>query len=60
MKATIIATWSTWVLLSEYHNFDPYEQVDFSIDLGGGNSRDWEYVGDVPEKEENGRKQDKL
>ena len=52
MKLTYITTWSTWVKLSENYNFDPYKEVEFSIDRGGGNSIDYEYTGDVPEKEE--------
>ena len=52
MKLTYITTWSTWVILSEFHNFDPYKELDFSPDRGGGNSIDYEYTGDVPEKEE--------
>lgn len=52
MKPTYIGKWSTWVKLSEHHNFDPYKELDFSIDKGGGNSIDWEYVGDTPKKED--------
>ena len=52
MKLTYITTWSTWVILSEFHNFDPYKELDFSIDKGGGNSIDYEYTGDVPKREE--------
>lgn len=52
MKTHYVATWSTWVLLSEHHNFDPYKEVEFSIDKGGGNSTDYEYVGNVPKEEE--------
>jgi len=39
-------------MMGEHYDFDPYEQVDFGIDKGGGNSIDYEYVGDIPEKEE--------
>ena len=56
MKTKLIATWSTWVLLSEYHNFDPYKELDFSIDKGGGNSIDYEYTGDVPKRETEAQK----
>jgi len=52
MKPTYIATWSTWVILSEFHNFDPYKELEFSIDMGGGNSKDYEFTGDVPGKED--------
>ncbi len=51
LKTRCIATWPTWVKLSEHHNFDPYKELDFSIDKGGGNSINYEYIGDVPKKE---------
>jgi len=51
MKTTIIATWETWKRVCEERGIDPWEEIEFSIDEGGGNSRDFEYIGDVPEKE---------
>jgi len=47
-----ISSWQEWKELCEEYGINPYENADFGIDLGGGNSRDFEYVGDVPEKEE--------
>jgi len=52
MKITNITNFETWKMMGEHYDFDPYEQVDHSIDTGGGNSMDWEYTGDIPEKEE--------
>ena len=52
MKPLYINTWERWVSLSEIHDFDPYGGHDFSIDCGGGNSVNYEYTGDIPEKEE--------
>ena len=52
MKPQYINSWKAWKSFAEHHNFDPYKQLDFSIDYGGGNSIDWEYTGDVPEKED--------
>lgn len=47
-----ICNWETWKELCEANDIDPYENVDFGIDKGGGNSEDFEYVGDFPEKED--------
>jgi hypothetical protein len=52
MKTKYITDWETWKKLCLQNNVDPYENVDFGIDEGGGNSMNWEYVGDVPDKEE--------
>lgn len=52
MKITYITNFETWKMMGEHYDFDPYENVDHSIDMGGGNSRDYEYTGDIPEKED--------
>jgi len=52
MKTTCITNWEQWKTMGEHYGFDPYEQVDHSIDWGGGNSMDYEFCGDVPNKEE--------
>lgn len=52
MKITHITNFETWKMMGEHYGFDPYEQVDFGIDKGGGNSIDYEFVGDIPEREE--------
>lgn len=53
MKITHITNFETWKKMGEHYGFDPYEQVDFSIDMGGGgNSIDYEFCGDLPEKED--------
>ena len=44
--------WEAWKELCEFYNFDPYEGVELSVDEGGGNSSDFEYIGDIPEKED--------
>jgi len=50
MKTKYIPNWSVWVILCEAYDYDPYEIKEFSIDTGGGNSRDFEYIGDIPKK----------
>jgi len=47
-----ISEWEKWKELCEEWGFDPYEYVDFGIDEGGGNSTDFKYIGDIPDKEE--------
>ena len=44
--------WKDWVELCDIADIDPYENVDVGFDRGGGDSEDWEYTGDIPEKEE--------
>ena len=51
MKTKYITNWQIWKELCWDWGIDPYENVDHSIDLGGGNSRDYEYTGDIPAKE---------
>jgi len=51
MKITHITNFETWKMMGEHYGFDPHEQVDHSIDMGGGNSIDYEFCGDPPEKE---------
>lgn len=50
MKPIYITTWKKWEELSERYNFNPSVVAEFSIDLGGGNSKDYEYTGDMPEE----------
>ena len=52
MKPTYINNWETWKELCAEWKIDPYEYVDFSIDEGGGNSTDFEYIGETPKREE--------
>ena len=56
MKAIYITEWKRWKAMGELEGFDPYECKDYSIDLGGGNSVNWEYIGDIPEKETEAQK----
>lgn len=52
MKTHRISIWETWKALGEHYGFDPYKEVNHGIDKGGGNITDYEYIGDIPEKEE--------
>lgn len=52
MKPHYINNWKTWKRLCDYYNIDPYENFEFSIAGVDGNSTDFEYTGDIPEKEE--------
>ena len=52
MRPHYISDWNTWKELCEKWDIDPHENVDFGIDEGGGNSTDFEYIGNIPEKEE--------
>lgn len=47
-----IYEWEVWQNLCLQYDIDPYENVDFGIDQGGGNSENFEYMGDIPEREE--------
>jgi len=51
MKPIYITNWQIWKELCWDWGIDPHENVDYSIDMGGGNSKNFEYTGDVPEKE---------
>ena len=52
MSKYYVVAWRAWKNLCAEHDIDPYEYVDFGIDEGGGNSTDFEYIGDIPEREE--------
>ena len=52
MKTQYINDWETWKELCEQNNIDPYRTVEFGIDMGDGNSRNYEFGGDVPKKED--------
>ena len=52
MKPYKINNWKEWTELCQYWGYDPYQVVEFGLDQGGGNSIDYEYTGEVPEKEE--------
>lgn len=51
-KIHYITDWEDWKKFCTLEDIDPYENVDHSFDLGGGNTFDIEYIGDIPEKEE--------
>jgi len=50
-KTNYIANWETWKELCEFYNFDPHKGVELSVDKGGGNSDNFEYIGDIPNNE---------
>jgi len=53
MKNThYISKWEEWEQLCGEHGVDPHKEVEFGVDLGGGNSENFEYIGDMPEEEE--------
>jgi len=44
--------WYEWKEFCEKHGEDPYETYDIGFDLGGGDSEDYSYTGEIPEREE--------
>ena len=52
MATNYTANWEAWKMTCETQKHDPYKTKEFSIDLGGGRTRDFEYTGDIPKKEE--------
>jgi len=48
----IIYDWSMWCDLADHFGFDPHEEWEWSADTGGGNSKEWQYAGKMPDKEE--------
>jgi len=51
-RINYINDWEEWKKICAELQTDPYEHVDCGIDLGGGYTFDFEYIGDIPEKEE--------
>lgn len=49
-KPHYIYDWEEWKKFCERQEIDPYENADWSWDLGGGDSLDIEYAGNVPKK----------
>lgn len=52
MPIKYISNWETWKELCEQNEIDPHENTEFGIDLGGGNSEEFKYIGDIPTEEE--------
>jgi hypothetical protein len=48
----LISNWEIWKELCSSWKIDPYENIEWGEDRGGGDSMTWEYIGDIPEKEE--------
>ncbi len=46
------ANWELWKMACENQELDPYKTKEFSLDIGGGRTRDFKYNGDIPKKEE--------
>ena len=47
-----VVKWRDWEDLAWIYEFDAYSNIEFSVDTGGGNTDDYYYIGDVPEKEQ--------
>ena len=47
-KVNYITNWDEWIELCTQYNIDPYENCGFGIDKGGGDSYNFEYIGDTP------------
>lgn len=45
-----INRWEDWEELCFEYGLNPLGQLEFGIDMGGGNSEDFKYIGDVPEE----------
>lgn len=52
MKPQYISDWKTWKKLCIGWEINPYMNFEFSEGLGGGDTKDYKYIGDIPEKEE--------
>jgi len=48
-KTMPVPSWDDWKELADKYDFDPYEEIEFGLDAGGGDGYYWEYTGDVPE-----------
>ena len=47
-----VIKWEDWKELADRYDFDPYEEIEFGIDKGRGDSEDFYYAGDIPQREE--------
>lgn len=52
MNPHYVTSWALWKEMGKYYGFDPYKNVKFKLSRGGGNSTDFEYIREIPEKEE--------
>jgi len=52
MRSIYVLNWERWKELCSTWDYDPYETIEFGVDEGGGNSTDYEYIGETPKKEE--------
>lgn len=43
--------WGLWKTICEEAGYDPHETVEIGEDIGGGDSVDYEFAGDIPERE---------
>ena len=51
-KTHKIYNWEEWKDICDQYNIDPFNNADFGIDQGLGNSIDFEYKGDYPGKKD--------
>jgi len=49
-KTHYIVNWGDWKELCEEHGINPYKEIELGFDLGGGDSEDFEFTGEVPEE----------
>jgi len=47
-----IRSWEEWVKVCQENRINPYENADFGVNRGGGDSEDFIYTGEYPEEEE--------
>ena len=47
-KSYTINDWDRWVELCSERDINPREEVEFGLDIGGGDSIDFEYIGEIP------------
>ena len=43
-----IREWSDWCVIAEIYDFNPHEECEISFDEGGGDTTDFEYIGQYP------------
>ena len=47
-----ITDWKEWIDFCQFYDEDPREISDYGFDLGGGDSFDIEFIGEIPKEEE--------
>lgn len=49
-KTHSIYSWEEWKEFCEEYGINPREYCDYGFDLGGGDSIDFEFIGDIPKR----------